>query len=75
MNPKRARDLGFYVLLIVILIAVVYTMSGTTEAKQIKTYSDLVDLFPDARYCFDGVHPQAAGARMMAEAIIDSVKW
>ena len=36
---------------------------------------DLVDLFPDARYCFDGVHPQAAGARMMAEAIIDSVKW
>ena len=36
---------------------------------------DLVDLFPDARYCFDGVHPQAAGAQMMAEAIIDSVKW
>jgi lysophospholipase L1-like esterase len=36
---------------------------------------DLVDLFPDARYCFDGVHPQAAGARMMAKAIIDSVKW
>ncbi len=38
-------------------------------------FIDLVDLFPDARYCFDGVHPQASGAQMMAEAIIDSVKW
>jgi lysophospholipase L1-like esterase len=38
-------------------------------------FIDLVDLFPDARYCFDGVHPKAAGAQMMAEAIIDSVKW
>ncbi len=38
-------------------------------------FIDLVDLFPDARYCFDGVHPQAAGAQMMAAAIIDSVKW
>ena len=36
---------------------------------------DLVDLFPDARYCFDGVHPHASGARMMAAAIINSVKW
>ena len=45
MNPKRARDLGFYVLLIVILIAVIYTMTGTSEAKQLKNYSDLVDLF------------------------------
>ena len=38
-------------------------------------FIDLVDLFPDARYCFDGVHPHASGARMMAKAIIDSVKW
>ena len=38
-------------------------------------FIDLVDLFPDARYCFDGVHPQASGARMMAASIIDSVKW
>ena len=45
MNPKRARDLGFYFLLIVIMIAVIFTMTQNTEAKQIKNYSDLVDLF------------------------------
>lgn len=39
-------------------------------------FIDLVDLFPDARYCFDGVHPQASGARMIAAvfcaAILDA---
>ena len=45
MNPKRARDLGFYVLLIAIMIAVIFTMTGKTDAKQLKNYSDLVDLF------------------------------
>lgn len=30
---------------------------------------DLVDLFTDARYCYDGVHPNVEGARLMAEAI------
>ena len=45
MNPKRARDLGFYVLLIVIMIAVIFTMTESTDAKELKNYSDLVDLF------------------------------
>ena len=45
MNPKRARDLGFYVLLIAIMIAVIFTMTQSTEAKELKEYSDLVDLF------------------------------
>ena len=31
---------------------------------------DLVDLFTDARYCHDGVHPDAAGTRMVAEEIL-----
>ena len=36
---------------------------------------DLVDLFPDSAYCKDGVHPQATGARMLAEAIYTSINW
>ena len=36
---------------------------------------DLVDLFPDTRYCRDGVHPQATGARMLAEAIHSAINW
>lgn len=51
MKPKnnRARDLGFYVLLIVIMIAVIFTMTEDTDATQIKTYSELVDLFEEEK--------------------------
>ncbi|MDY3860409.1 MAG: ATP-dependent zinc metalloprotease FtsH [Candidatus Limivicinus sp.] len=44
-NRNRTRDLGFYVLLIVIMIAVIFTMTGDKEAGKVKNYSDLVDLF------------------------------
>lgn len=30
---------------------------------------DLVDLFTDARYCYDGVRPNGEGTRLMGEAI------
>ena len=36
---------------------------------------DLVELFPDARYCLDGVHPQETGAKMIAERIYEGVGW
>ena len=36
---------------------------------------DLVDLFPDSKYCVDGIHPQAAGVRMLAEAIYSALSW
>jgi lysophospholipase L1-like esterase len=36
---------------------------------------DLVDLFPDSKYMMDGVHPQSAGARMLAEAIYSAIQW
>ena len=36
---------------------------------------DLYDLFSDATYCKDGLHPQAAGARMLAEAIHSRINW
>ena len=45
MNSKRARDLGFYVLLIAIMIAVIFTMTGNSDTKKLKNYSDLVDMF------------------------------
>ena len=49
MNSKRARDLGFYVLLIAIMIAVIFTMTGTSDTKKLKNYSDLVDLFQNEK--------------------------
>ena len=34
---------------------------------------DLVDVFQDSSRCFDGVHPQREGTRMIAEKIYESV--
>ena len=47
MNPKRnrARDVGFYVLLLLILAAVIFTMTRDTEPESVEHDSDLVDLF------------------------------
>lgn len=36
---------------------------------------DLQDLFTDRRYCQDGVHPQRAGAQMLADAIWSGIDW
>ncbi len=44
-NRNRTRDLGFYVLLIVIMLAVVFTMTEDAESDKLDNYSDLVDLF------------------------------
>ena len=33
------------------------------------TSIDLVNLFSDARYCYDGVHPNVEGMRLLVEAI------
>ena len=47
MNPKRnrTRDIGFYVLLLLILSAVIFTMTRDKEPSSVDSYSDLVDLF------------------------------
>ena len=46
MKPQRnrARDLGFYVLIMIILLAVVYTMTTPSVSEEM-VYSDVVDLF------------------------------
>ena len=48
-NRNRARDLGFYVLLIVIMMAVIFTMTGEKDTNEIENYSDLVDLFTEEK--------------------------
>ena len=44
-NRNRARDLGFYVLLLVIMVAVIFTMTRDSGGSEVDNYSDLVDLF------------------------------
>ena len=48
-NRNRSRDLGFYVLLMVIMVAVIFTMTGETEKNEVEKYSDLVDLFQEEK--------------------------
>ena len=47
-NRNRTRDLGFYVLLIVLLIATIFTMTKG-EKEEPMVYSDLVDLFKEEK--------------------------
>ena len=42
-NNKRARDLGFYALILIVLIATVFTL--TSGARTSPTYSQVVELF------------------------------
>ena len=48
-NPKRTRDLGFYVMLIIIMIAVIFTMNQSESEGMIKSYAELVELFENER--------------------------
>ena len=47
MKPQRnrARDLGFYVLLLMIMVAVIFTMTRASGGSEVYNYSDLVELF------------------------------
>ncbi len=47
-NRNRSRDLGFYILLIVILVATIYVMTRTPNTEKM-TYSELVDLFTEEK--------------------------
>ena len=44
-NRNRARDIGFYALLAIIVIAVVFTINQDTKPNTIESYSELADLF------------------------------
>ena len=48
-NRNRSRDLGFYVMMLVILVAIIFTMTREAEPNSIKSYSELVDLFNEEK--------------------------
>ncbi len=48
-NRNRTRDLGFYALLLVILVAVIFTMTQDREENQVESYSELVELFKNEK--------------------------
>ena len=47
MKPQRnrARDAGFYVLILVILMAVIFTMLSPSQPTEQLSYSEVVDMF------------------------------
>ena len=49
MKPQRnrTRDIGFYVLIMVILLAVIYTMLTPQQPQEELTYSEIVDMFKE----------------------------
>ena len=47
-NNRRARDAGFWILIIVILISTVYIMMFQPKGEELQ-YSDIVDLFKEEK--------------------------
>ncbi len=47
-NRNRTRDLGFYLVMIVIFIAIILSFTKDTQSQELK-YSDLVELFTEER--------------------------
>ena len=70
-NRNRARDLGFYVLLLVIMVAVIFTMTRDTEPDQIDTYSELVDLFRQEKVQSFVYRPGSSANRVILEVRTD----
>ena len=66
-NRNRARDLGFYVLLLVIMVAVIFTMTRDTEPDQIESYSQLVDLFQQEKVQSFVYRPGSSANRVILE--------
>ena len=48
-NRNKSRDIGFYVLLILILASVIFTMTRDSKPDEVEHYSDLVDLFTEEK--------------------------
>ena len=66
-NRNRARDLGFYVLLLVIMVAVIFTMTRDTDPDQIESYSELVDLFKEEKVQSFVYRPGSSSNRVILE--------
>lgn len=44
-NKNKTRDIGFYILIAVIIISIVFTINDNSSDSKIESYSELVDLF------------------------------
>ena len=64
MKPtrNRSRDLGFYLLMLAILIAVVMLLTRQSTPNRITSYSQLVDLFQQERVKSFKTVPSSAGS-------------
>ena len=70
-NRNRARDLGFYALLLVIMIAVIFTMTRDSEPNQVESYSELVDLFKEEKVKSFVYRPGSSSNRVILEVRTD----
>ncbi len=70
-NRNRARDLGFYILLLVIMVAVIYTMTRDTAPDQVESYSELVDLFQQEKVQSFIYRPGSSANRVILEVRTD----
>ena len=70
-NRNRTRDLGFYALLLIIMVAVIFTMTRTEPANEVKSYSDLVDLFQQEKVKYFATRPGSSGTVLYLEVRTD----
>ncbi len=66
-NRNRTRDLGFYALLLIIMIAVIFTMTRDSSPNDIESYSELVDLFQQGKVKSFVYRPGTSGSRILLE--------
>ena len=66
-NRNRTRDLGFYALLLIIMVAVIFTMTRSEPTDEVKSYSDLVDLFQQEKVKYFATRPNSSGTVLYLE--------
>ena len=66
-NRNRSRDLGFYLLMLAILIAVLMLLTKQTTPNQIESYSEMAELFRTGRVKSFRVIPGSAGSTVELE--------
>ena len=66
-NRNRSRDLGFYIIMLAILITVVMLLTKQPTPNQIENYSELADLFRQERVKSFRVIPSSSGSSIELE--------
>ena len=66
-NRNRTRDIGFYILLLVILIAVITSLTRTQSPDEIENYSDLVALFEEGKVKSFETKPGSSGTTVILD--------